>query len=277
MSNIDYRKDYYAILSVASDASEYLIKKAYHDKAKKLHPDHHRDDPNITHEMQELNEAHEVLSDPAQRRKYDEGRQAKKAQEERVNLNKTVASRPPLNISFPDAVTRKKWVAAIGGIGVAFMFASILRACLMPLKDFPSQLATLESQLAAVEPPVVSEVIPSLPSLSSPSGSPTPLGSSGIAVNCRDSTISTTAFSAGQTGYTAWETVDFFPHLDNPNHIDLAKGTQFVIIGEGRCATPYGNRTELWVWPVRLTSGSGEGKEGWLVEEDSNYGRSISH
>ena len=61
---------FYEILGVSSDATEDQIKKAYKKLAFQLHPDRNSD-PNSSAKFQELNEANEVLSDPAKRLNYD--------------------------------------------------------------------------------------------------------------------------------------------------------------------------------------------------------------
>ena len=63
--------DYYSILGVAKNASADDIKKAYRQKARKLHPDLNPNDKEAHKKFQELNEANEVLSDPEKRAKYD--------------------------------------------------------------------------------------------------------------------------------------------------------------------------------------------------------------
>lgn len=65
-------KDYYAILGVPRDASEADIKKAFHDLARRYHPDVAKDKRGAEEKFKEANEAYEVLGDPEKRRRYDE-------------------------------------------------------------------------------------------------------------------------------------------------------------------------------------------------------------
>jgi len=64
--------DYYKTLGVAKNASADDIKKAYRKLARKLHPDVNPNDKEAHKKFQQVNEAHEVLSDPEKRKKYDQ-------------------------------------------------------------------------------------------------------------------------------------------------------------------------------------------------------------
>ena len=66
-------RDYYEVLGVPRNASAEDIKKAYRKLARKHHPDLHPPESRAkaTEQFQQINEAHEVLSDPAKRAKYD--------------------------------------------------------------------------------------------------------------------------------------------------------------------------------------------------------------
>jgi len=65
-------KDYYSTLGVAKTATEKEIKQAYRKLARKHHPDVNPNDKSAESRFKELNEAYEVLGDPAKRKKYDE-------------------------------------------------------------------------------------------------------------------------------------------------------------------------------------------------------------
>src|SRR3979409_1924673 len=65
-------KDYYATLGVSRTASDEEIKKAFRKLARQHHPDVAKDKKAAEEKFKEINEAHEVLSDPEKRKKYDQ-------------------------------------------------------------------------------------------------------------------------------------------------------------------------------------------------------------
>jgi molecular chaperone DnaJ len=67
-------KDFYKELGISSDASQEDIKRAYRKLARELHPDANPDDARAEERFKAVSEAHNVLSDPAKRKEYDETR-----------------------------------------------------------------------------------------------------------------------------------------------------------------------------------------------------------
>ena len=70
-AGLDY-KDYYSVLGVPKTASQADIKKAFRKLARQHHPDAKPGDSAAERKFKEVNEANEVLSDPARRKQYDE-------------------------------------------------------------------------------------------------------------------------------------------------------------------------------------------------------------
>jgi len=76
MKRLSTRKqDYYSILQIGSDASLEEVRAAYKRLALLTHPDRSRH-PQANRQMQNLNEAFEVLSNPQKRAQYDQDRLA---------------------------------------------------------------------------------------------------------------------------------------------------------------------------------------------------------
>jgi curved DNA-binding protein len=65
-------KDYYDTLGVSRNASDADIKKAFRKLAREFHPDVAKNKKGAEERFKEVNEAYEVLGDPAKRKKYDE-------------------------------------------------------------------------------------------------------------------------------------------------------------------------------------------------------------
>lgn len=64
-------KDYYKLLGVPRKASANQIKKAFRERAKRLHPDRAGGKKGAEEKFKEINEAYEVLSDEQKREQYD--------------------------------------------------------------------------------------------------------------------------------------------------------------------------------------------------------------
>ena len=67
-----FDKDFYKILGVSKDVSDADLKKTYRKLARKYHPDSNQGDEKAEAKFKEVSEAYSVLSDPEQRKEYDE-------------------------------------------------------------------------------------------------------------------------------------------------------------------------------------------------------------
>jgi molecular chaperone DnaJ len=65
-------KDYYSLLGVSRTATEKDIKQAYRRLARQYHPDVNPGNKSAEEKFKAINEAHDVLSDPEKRKKYDQ-------------------------------------------------------------------------------------------------------------------------------------------------------------------------------------------------------------
>lgn len=67
-----FDKDFYKTIGVSKDVSDADLKKAYRKLARKYHPDSNQGDAKAEAKFKEISEAYSVLSDPEQRKEYDE-------------------------------------------------------------------------------------------------------------------------------------------------------------------------------------------------------------
>jgi len=66
------QQDYYKVLGVARNASAQEIDKAYRRLVRENHPDLHPGDKQKEETLRKVNEAYQVLGNPAKRKEYDE-------------------------------------------------------------------------------------------------------------------------------------------------------------------------------------------------------------
>lgn len=97
---MDGEKDYYAILGVSPEASPGEIRRAYRRRVRQVHPD--ADSAADGSCFAEVQEAREVLGDPARRAAYDRARRGRKREKQG-----TVRSSPPPApaVGFGEALT----------------------------------------------------------------------------------------------------------------------------------------------------------------------------
>jgi molecular chaperone DnaJ len=67
-----FDKDFYKVLGVSKDVTPAELKKVYRKLARKYHPDSNQGDAKAEAKFKEVSEANSVLSDPEQRKEYDQ-------------------------------------------------------------------------------------------------------------------------------------------------------------------------------------------------------------
>ena len=67
-----FDKDFYKVLGVSKDVSDADLKKTYRKLARKYHPDSNPGDTAAEAKFKEISEAYSVLSDPEERKEYDQ-------------------------------------------------------------------------------------------------------------------------------------------------------------------------------------------------------------
>jgi DnaJ-class molecular chaperone len=85
--------DYYAMLGVSDQAAQSEIKRAYRRLARKYHPDLNQQ--TLDEHIKRLNEAYDILGDPAKRAAYDQQRLLEEQQREAARKQQELAQREP--------------------------------------------------------------------------------------------------------------------------------------------------------------------------------------
>lgn len=121
-------KDYYEILQVSPNAEPEVIASAYRRLARKYHPDAYAG-PDATERMRELNEAYEVLSDPARRAEYDRARgyerqEARRAERE-TPPGPQGAPAEPARTPTAEPARRRPILVVLGLLGLAALGTSL--------------------------------------------------------------------------------------------------------------------------------------------------------
>lgn len=101
--------NYYEVLGVPCDATQEQIKRAYRRLMKKVHPDANQDPEDkawAETQAKLLNEAHDILSDPAERKKYDR-------EKGKADSTDTKVAPPIPVIHFEKPLSRKLSVGAV--------------------------------------------------------------------------------------------------------------------------------------------------------------------
>ncbi|MEZ4430703.1 MAG: J domain-containing protein [Nannocystaceae bacterium] len=79
-------QDHYAVLGVPPEATPDEIKRAYRRLAMETHPDRHPNDPDAEDRFRRISAAYAVLSDPAQRARFNQARLAP----DTIDINQTI-------------------------------------------------------------------------------------------------------------------------------------------------------------------------------------------
>lgn len=90
---MDFEFDPYSMLGVSSDASVDEIKSAYRRIARRLHPDSNPNNPGAAAQFTDITMAHNLLSDPIQKRQFDEKRNPRDPNDLEFTLRVTPSKR----------------------------------------------------------------------------------------------------------------------------------------------------------------------------------------
>jgi len=113
--------DYYKTLGISKTATEKEIKTAYRKQARKYHPDLNPDNKEADIKFKEINEANEVLSDPINRKKYDEyGQDWKHGEENAKRQQQRQSQRQSSQQGFANGEYSDFFESMFGGGGASY-------------------------------------------------------------------------------------------------------------------------------------------------------------
>lgn len=119
--------NYYKILGVSEEATAEEIKAAFKKQAVKYHPDKHPGDPSMEERFKEINHAHQILSDPYEKARYDV--KLKYRQFTNTNRAYTYSNRPRYRraaYSPPSVDYKQNAIATLYAFGITLVIALIV-------------------------------------------------------------------------------------------------------------------------------------------------------
>ena len=104
--------DYYKVLGIDRNAGEKEVRAAFRKLARQYHPDVNQGEPGADERFKEINEAHEVLSNPESRRLYDRyGERWRDVQRAKFSIDMLIAAAAPTNSLWGNPAALKEMAA----------------------------------------------------------------------------------------------------------------------------------------------------------------------